>query len=351
MTIRKLTSSVFCLAATVALATPAFAWTLNDSEQPGSVLVFPKFIRGTGNDLGVSGQAVHANTELEVSVVCPPGSSCTANTSVRLLAHWVCPGCAETSFNLQTTVGGTLYFNPEGTSVFPNNARTTIPLPPCPRGYLIVWAVDGYDNAIKFDGLIGDAIIRAPFPGFGPTTARAYNALPIQASESLSTGDLTDVNGNGALDFDGNEYKTITGTVFGTVRYENAVPPEGVVQTDITLLTLDAVSNLRNAPTTVGLNFYTPDERLVDAATSFVCWTEQRLTDISPSLTTQTMGRKGGVQSTYAVQQLDLLTTVPVTLIGIVETQEGYVGAGLPGRSYSYWLYHDSNAVPTAFKP
>ncbi|TMA13258.1 MAG: hypothetical protein E6J86_11180, partial [Deltaproteobacteria bacterium] len=183
--------SLLLVLLSIGVTTPVAAWQ-NDSEQPGSVLVFPKFIRGTGNDLGVSGQAVHAITEIEISVRCPDGATCQPRQDVRLRGHWVCPGssatteCAETSFDLTTTVDGSLYFNPEGVtviggvvtaSVFPSNATTTIPSPPCNRGYLIVWAIDGNNTAIKFDGLIGDAIIRAPTPVFGPTTARAYNAI------------------------------------------------------------------------------------------------------------------------------------------------------------------------------
>src|SRR2546422_3644000 len=123
------------VAAPVAAA-PVAAWP-NDSQQPGSVLVFPKFIRGTFTDAPVTGQVAQARTELEISVRCPKGATCGANQAVRLRAHWVCPGCAETSFDLKTTVGGTLYFNPEGVTVvlgvvtanaFPSNATTTIPL-------------------------------------------------------------------------------------------------------------------------------------------------------------------------------------------------------------------------------
>jgi hypothetical protein len=371
----------FCSILALGLAAPALAGgaypsTLNDSEQPGSVLVFPKFIRGTGNDIGVSGQTNHAVTEIEISVTCPQGApSCG---TVNLRAHWVCPGCTESSFNLKTTVGGTLYFNPEGvtvltpvpllppvvtTAAFPSNVTTTIPVPPCQRGYLIVWVIDdpATGNPIKFDGLIGDAVIRAPIAGFGPTTARAYTAIPIQADPSLNTGDPTDldVNGNhtGALVFDGSgsHYQSLTGGIFGTVRYENSVlagtPPEGVVVTDLTLLTLDARLDLQNPVTTVGLDFYTPDEQFVDTSTRFQCWAEQELTAINASLTEQVMGRKGLVKSTFAEQQLDLFTTKGVTLLGLVETQEGYVGFGLPGRSFSYLLSNDSNPVCTAFVP
>jgi len=345
------------------LATPAFAW-LNDSEQPGSVLVFPKFIRGTGNDLGVSGQPVHAITEFEISVRCPDGATCDVGQAVRLRGHWVCPGCSEASFDLTTTVNGSLYFNPEGVvsvlglataNAFPSNATTAIPVPPCDRGYLIVWAIDNTTagNAIKFDGLIGDAVIRAPVSGFAPTTARAYNAIPIQAGDNLPVGTalsptLTDVNGDGALDFDGNEYRAITGRIFGTVRYENAVAPEGLVETDLTLLTLDAALGRSNPITSVGLNFYTTGEGIVDGPTALLCWREQRLTNINSGFIKQVMGRKGLVESYFAEQN-----GAPVTLLGLVETQERYVGVGdaTPGRSYSYLLSHDGKPVVTKFVP
>src|SRR6267143_203677 len=165
---------------------------LSDSQQTGSVLVFPKFITGTFNDVLVSGKTVHAKTELEISVRCPTASpDCAVGQGVRLRAHWVCPGtfsatpstpvghCAERDFDLVTTVNGTLWFNPEGvestcagvkpfevctisTDVFPNNATRSIPKPPCEKGYLIVWVVNEFRQPIKFDGLIGDAILRTP---------------------------------------------------------------------------------------------------------------------------------------------------------------------------------------------
>jgi hypothetical protein len=327
--------------------------------------VFPKFIRGSFVDLPVTGQTAQARTELEISVRCPTGATCGANQAVRLRAHWICPGCAETSFNLETTVGGSLYFNPEGVTVllgvvtanaFPSNVTTTIPLPPCDRGYLIVWAVDGNGNAIKFDGLIGDAILRDP--GSDPTarlSARGYNAIPIQAGDGVvNTGDPTDLNGDGNLDFDGSEYRMVTGRIFGTVRYENLMTAaEGVVETDLTLLTLDVASNRPNPLTSVGLDFYTPDEQFVDAGTSFYCWEEQRLTDINAGFTEQRMGRKGLVASAYAQQVDGFGITKPVTLLGIIETKEFFnaTGAFRLDRDFAYSLFNDGHPVGTTFQP
>ena len=355
MTIKKFMHFLFCFIVTLGVATPAFAWQ-NDSEQPGSVLVFHKFIRGTYNDF-VNQQTVQARTEIEISVRCPEGAACTKDTVVRMRAHWVCPGCTETSFDLKTTVNGSLYFNPEGVTVlgnlvtanaFPNNATTTIAVPNCPRGYLIVWVINDQGQAIKYDGLIGDAVLREGTTPQEWVSARSYNAVPIQAADWLSTGDPTDLDWQGDLDFDGSEYRPITGKIFGTVRYEDLVAPF-TVQTYLTLLTLDVVANRANPVTTVGLNFYTTGEDLVDAATSFLCWAEVRLTTINSTFTDVSMGRKGLLESTYAEQQLDFFTSVPVTLLGIVETKEFI--AGFQYRDYSYSLYNDGNPVETTFKP
>jgi hypothetical protein len=348
----------------------------NHPEEPGSVLVFPKFIRGTFNDL-VTGQAVHARTELEISVVCPTNASCTKGFPVRLRAHWVCPSsaalantvCPETSFDLETTVNGSLYFNTEGVTVvdvagvpvataaaFPSNATTTIPAPPCERGYLIVWLVDGDGRAIKGDALIGNAVLRDGTLGEETISEQAYNAIAIQAGDGVANIlDPTDLNGNGALDFDGREYQMVNGNIVGTVRYENLVATGGPVRTDLTLLTLDVRSNEPNPLTTVKLNFYTTDEDLVDTGTSFHCWREQRLTAINPSLFTQRMGRKGLVESTSATQQVDFFTTRNVTLLGIVETRQcvGPVTDCSDGqvRDYAYSLHNKRQPVPTAFVP
>jgi hypothetical protein len=62
------------------------------------------------------------------------------------------------------------------------------------------------------------------------------------------------------------------------------------------------------------------------------------------------MGRKGLLESTYAEQHPDLFTTVPVTLLGIVETKEFREGL-LQIRDYAYSLYNDGNPVNTTFKP
>jgi hypothetical protein len=127
------------------LATPAVAQLYN-SEVPGSVIVFPKFIDGTKNG--------EPNSQFEISVVCPvrtAGGSCVfpEGFRVKLKAHWVCPAdqtfehkyiCKETDFDLYTTVFGTIVFSPANTGAggFPTTPLTPtsggiqkVPAPPC----------------------------------------------------------------------------------------------------------------------------------------------------------------------------------------------------------------------------
>ena len=128
------------------------AWG-EDSEEPGSVLVFPSVHTGRVN---TADAGVLPRTRFEISVTCPPDDpdfDCSSVGTVYLRAHWVCGGdatgvCAEVDFNLSTTINGTITFNTENIG-----PRTDdVPAPPnCVSnpgeeeeggGYLIVWVID-----------------------------------------------------------------------------------------------------------------------------------------------------------------------------------------------------------------
>jgi hypothetical protein len=257
------------------LAIPAMAAgrdpKLSDSQEPGSVIVFPKFVRGT---VTVDGEE-RPRTEIEVGVLCPPGVTCTEHTVIKIHFHWVCPAdqkfqhkyiCPEVDFDLTATYFGKLVFSPEGavntagvTGVF---ANTAVPPPPCERGYLIGWVVNTADQPIKFDGLIGDAVLRE-----SDTTVRAYNAIPIQADPDLATNALIATTPEGGLYFDGEpgHYLAVAGKIRGDVKYDNPPPVDDAIETTkptirslsyLTLLTLDVHSNRPNLPTFVDLKFY-----------------------------------------------------------------------------------------------
>jgi hypothetical protein len=350
----------------LALAIPAYADTrepaLSDSQVPGSVIVFPKFVKGTVT-LPEGGTA--PKTEIEIGIVCPEGETCAEHESVKLLFHWVCPGdqsfpdkliCKETNFVVTMTVFEKIVLSPDG--IFAGVTTRTVPAAPCDRGYLIGWVIrPSDDQPIKYDGLIGDAVIRA-----AGTALASYSAIPIQADPNMAHKAAIDDPGD-ALVFDGgkNHYLAVTSEAYGDIRYSS---PEGstgtVAAAYITLLTLDVLSNRPNNPVFVPLTFYggfnsaIGVENPLSSFTEFVCWEQVRVEDaIHPSLTTTLMGRKGVVEFSQAKKEAwagIVDHTGPVTLLGLIETMEG--PAGRPAaREYITPLFNDGDVVPTCFVP
>jgi hypothetical protein len=334
---------------------------LSDSQEPGSVIVFPKFIRGNVT-LPEGGTA--PRTEIEIGVVCPKGAICPEHQSVKIRAHWVCPGsqepaskfiCKETDFDITCTVFEKCVIVPDGS--FTGVSNKTVPVAECLRGYLIAWVINpANDRPVKFDGLIGDAVLRE-----AGTAMAAYNAIPIQADPALATFPANPsaimTNANGALVFDGlaGHYQMVTGSVFGDVRYTSTTAP--LSDGSLTLLTLDVKSNRPNNPVFVDLDFFggnpsaIGNENQLSTFWEFICWAEVRLTDIDANLNTTVMGRKGVFVSGPAekIQIFGITdTSGPATLLGLFETTEG-PPASL--RAYYNNLFNDSEPVPTRFRP
>jgi hypothetical protein len=355
----KRARSLLLLIPALALAMPAFAQdrdpTLSDSQEPGSVIVFPKFIRGTVTVDGV----VTPQTEIEYTVQCPTAleDTCPLHQTVLVRFHWVCPGspsiCRETDFFIPSTVNEKVVLTPNGVP-FPGvtspGAGQIAPRAECPRGYLIGWVVDPTTlQPIRFDGLIGDAVLRV-----SGTAVSAYNAIPIQAAAGPQRGPITLVGG--ALRFDGldNHYQAVTGAILGDVKYVRQVGTGGTfTDTFLTLLTLDVQSNRPNDRVFVDLEFFggnpsvIGNENELSTSASFVCWQEFQLdTDIDENLNQVFMGRKGTFQSDTAVTGAG----VPVTLLGLVEVDEGPAPEPLD-RSYITSLSNDSVPIPTSFVP
>ena len=376
----------------LALAAPAFAQDiavapqLSDSQEPGSVIVFPKFIQGSVA-LPEGGRA--PTTELEVGIVCPKGATCTEHQPVKIRFHWVCGTtqanqatsfvCKETDFDITGTVYEKIVLTPNGeptgvyTGGLPNHFS---PPPECLQGggYLIGWVINpANDQPVKFDGLIGDAHLR---PGGGilgsPTALADYDAIPIQAVSGLATfpaaGSAITTGTGGAILFDGldNHYKAVTGQVLGDVRYSNLTTGPTFTQGRLTLLTLDVLSNRPNNPTYVDLDFFggnpstIGNENQLSTSTEFICWEQVSLPAINSALTTTVMGRKGVFTSGQAVKvpfEGVADTVGPVTLLGLSEVLEGGTFPGNPTPA-SVWprasftdLFNSSVPVPTSFVP
>jgi hypothetical protein len=213
--------------------------------------------------------------------------------------------------------------------------------------------IDTSDQPIKYDGLIGDAVIRET-----SQDAAAYNAIPIQAFYGDPHGAVRNTSPDGRLVFNGEPgyYQAVTGRAFCDVRFDETTGSPQTA-TSLTLLTLDVRSNRSNSPTYVDFKCYNENERLVSVSTEFICWTQVGLSrtlngvdPINAGLTRAAMGtRKGLCLSGPAVQFESPFSEDegPVTLLALVETLE-FDGAM---RAYAYHCYNDSVAVPTKFRP
>jgi len=385
----------------LALATPASAQVLAHTNEPGSVIIFPKFVNAPA--VSVDG-AVLPRTEIEIGAVCPAGFNttpgapglCTEHTTVKVRFHWVCPGdqtvvskfvCQETDFDVTLTINGKLAFTADGTPL--NSNSPVVPSAPCPAGYLIGWVINQSDQPIRFDSLIGDAVLRGPQNVAGPsanlsTAVEGYKAITIQAvAGPENIGQPTVLGGDPLLGtptlvFDGlpGHYTQITGNLYGDVKYDRTTigggpsPVNALSETFLVLLTLDVRSNQPNWPTFVPLQFYNESlntvsgtnpnfERLVSTFTEFLCWEQVQLSNIDPNLTQVGMQtRKGLVHAGPArkipfigISDFTLAPNNAVTLIGLVQTIEGTAANNFLERSYIYNMFDDSIGVPTFYLP
>jgi hypothetical protein len=383
------------LAPALALLTPAFAQvrptTLSDATEPGSVIVFPKQLQGTVT-LPEGGTA--PATELAIGVVCPKGQTCTEHQAVKIRFHWVCGTteafaatsfvCQETDFDVTATVWEKIVLTPNGelAGAYGSGLPTkSVPAAHCPLGgegggYLIGWVVSPTnDQPIKFDGLIGDAVVR-PGPGaeVGSGAEAGYDAIPIQADPNLASGAAIKTNADGGLNFDGGagHYQAVTGQVAGDIRYTNLTTGPTFSLGMLTLLTLDVRSNRPNNPTFVDLDFFGGNpstigsENQLSTSTEFICWEEipiatpgaaagSAMKGINADLTTAMMGRKGVFVSAQAAKIAFTSdgVTGPVPLLGLAEVLEGGVFPPLapwPRASFSR-LFNSSVPVAAQFTP
>jgi hypothetical protein len=106
-----------------------------DLSRPGSVIVFPKFIKGEGDtercgtgNVFVDGVCM-PRTEIELGAVCPTrftfgtqaNMQCPQHQLVRVRFRWVCPPtpkdsyvCKTTGFEVLLTVNGKVIFTADG---------------------------------------------------------------------------------------------------------------------------------------------------------------------------------------------------------------------------------------------
>jgi hypothetical protein len=352
-----------------------------DHSRPGSVMLFPKFIRGGGDaalcgagNVSVDGVCL-PRTEIELGATCPTlflfvtqgPIPCPDDEAVTVRFRWVCPGvqdfehkfiCKTTGFDVHLTVNGKVVFTANGFRL-PDTNQVHVPAAPCDRGYLIGWVIDDAGRPIKYDGLIGDAVIRN-----SGTAALAYRGIPIQAEASMNSGTPIQLVSDPlnslrlGLPFDGQpgHYRLVTGQVTGDVTFDRLPSKRRGfgVSTSLILLTLDVRSDSPNFPTFVDLDFWNGSEKKLSPSPSvkFGCWGEFQLSDIDIRLTQAFMGtRKGVIQSSEAIKVPisgipDVITDIRgrATLLGLIQTNEG-PSADPAARSYAIEFFDNGIAV------
>jgi len=382
--------ALFPLILAIALVTPGLAATaatppLADVNKPGSIIVYQKFQTDWVTvDQGRPDQSVQPRSLIELGATCPANMDCgIQDIVVRVRFHWVCPPqpdnagakfsspgiCAANDFFVNLTVNGKLWFTPNGGTTSGDLAGQPLPAALCNRGYLIGFVTnigrlvgdntavfDHSDQPIKFDSLIGDAIMRN-----APQDLQAFKALAIQGDPNEVQGGAiattTLPNGVTDLPLDGgaNHYLEVTGQLSGDVRFNSDLMPP-FADTALILLTLDVNSNQGNQPTFVNLNFYNAQQQEFSEALSFTCWGEINIATIDPSLTQEGFGsERGQFQTFQASNNAQTLPTCPdgstagcVTLLGAVQMTEGpSPGPANATRSYTVPVFNNSLPIPT----
>jgi hypothetical protein len=271
------------LTSALAAAGPTFAQTAkpasSPSEQAGSVIIFPKFVKGTVEVDGVT----RPRTEFEIRASCPSGATCPEGEAVKIKFHWVCPGsaepqssyvCREVGFNVSLSVNGTALLNPEDPQLL--EQRASYPAP-CPNGYLIGWVIDpDGDRPIKYDGLTGSAILRQ---GGVATQSYAAFAIPAEPNLAIRAPIATDIDprtGIRGLVFDGGagHYQAIARDIPENLEYERLSGPLSSSGAFLILLALDVRLNRPNYPTFVDLTFRSDQGVRGGASWDFRCWKE-----------------------------------------------------------------------------
>jgi hypothetical protein len=332
--------------------------TQTGADEPGSIIVFPKFTKGTAAVDGVT----RPQTEIEVRAQCPRGATCPEDEFVKIRFHWVCPGsedagsehiCKEANFDVTLSLDGTASLNPEGPALQADNPAATAP---CPSGYLIGWVIDPVTNRpIKYDGLTGTAILRDSRGAIA-----SYEAIPISAEPNLAvraniTTEIDSRTGSPGLVFDGGagHYRAVARAVPLNLEHHKFTGPLSSGEAALILLTLDVRLNRPNYPTVIDLDFLGEAGARTSHMWNFTCWTEIQKPKIDANFSLAGARIRNGVVISGQAIKVPVagISDIPgpITLLGLVPAGDG------PGRwamdpAYVFRRF-DSSKPTTVFLP
>jgi hypothetical protein len=327
----------FCslLAVALGVAAPGFAQAPETppgaSQQPGSVIVFPKFTKGMSAADGAT-----PLTEIEVRSRCPSDTVCPENETVKVRFHWVCPGsddiaskytCKESGFDITLSANGKAVFNPENPTPAGANLASSAP---CPNGYLIGWVISGATGRpIKYDGLTGTAVLRDHKGATGAYDAITIQAVPSLAARAEIATDIDSRTGAPALVFDGSagHYQAVAAGIPQALELHKLGGPLASSEASLILLTLDVRLNRPNLPTFVDLDFRSDEGVRASTSHDFTCWTEIQNPNIDAHFTLAGARTRNGVVISGRAMKVPFngISDIPgpVTLLGLAPTDEG----------------------------
>jgi hypothetical protein len=320
---------------TAAFGTGALGFALaaepTSSEGAGSVIVFPKFLKGS---VPVDG-TIKAQTEIEVQASCPEGTVCSENEPLKIRFHWVCPGsediapqyvCTETAFDVTLSPNGKVLLNPEDAELPGDHLASPAP---CPKGYLIGWVISPTSRRpIKYDALTGSAILRE-----SSGVVASYEAITIRAGPNLATRaeiatEIDPRTGTQALVFDGGagHYQSVTEGVPTNIVYHKLTGPLSSSEAFLVLLTLDVRLNRPNYPTVIDLDFRADQGVRASTSWDFRCWKEIRNPNVDTNFTLAGARMRNAVIISGQAVKVPYRSISdipgPVTLLGLAPSDE-----------------------------
>ena len=247
-------------------------------EQPGSVLIFPKF--NIGPDY---------STQLRITNIHE-----TAYVTVKL--NYVCPGVKRVN-DLCRSLDRTLTMTPHETRIIDVADHN----PPCEKGFVVAFA-QNYGlllpkTPISFNYLTGSyhisqgrnlasenaLAVQSPLPCFVPTTYDLVGLDDDDDAVEIPVGAL--VFGTQA------PYKALGSELYTDFRAIDNVIDNG---SRLTLLSLDTLAGQQNPATSVYVYFWNAAETPFSSTHEFVCWDSVRLDNIDLNFLEENLGTEYG---------------------------------------------------------
>jgi len=282
-------------ALTLLLGTSAWAqleniFGLAQPEQPGSLLIVPKFDISDGTSTQIRITNIHE----------------TAYISVKL--NYVCPGIKRVDDRCRA-LDRTVKLTPHQTRIIDVADHN----PPCERGFVVAFA-QNYgllveETPISFNYLIGSYHISRE------RTLSSENAIAVQSPYPCFTPleyipTLQDDDDDDDLTIEEGLRFSPVGPylTFGSELYTDFQAVDNVldVGSRLVLLSLDILAGQQNPATSVYIDFWNAVEVPFSTSHEFVCWDQTRLDNIDVNFLAENLGTEYGSMTIGAIPNCPL---------------------------------------------